>query len=116
MAVTDIDNNARSNAAAGSYGGPLFLYKLACNGIQTDPTLKDSNLSKILAFMSQRTTVLSWAPGGNNVAYALCEGGIDLEAWPQGVGTGATSTAGTIDLGDTGASADCAITKHVVFA
>jgi len=116
MAVTDIDNNARSNATAGSYGGPLFLYKLACNNIHLTAGDKDSDLSKILAFISQRTTVLSWAPGGNNVAYALCEGGIDLSAWPQGVGTGATSTAGTIDLGDTGAGADCAITKHVVFA
>ena len=66
--------------------------------------------------MGQRTTVLSWAPGSTNVAYALCEGGIDLSAWPQGVGTGATTTAGTIDDGDTGAGADCAITKHVVFA
>ena len=111
-----LDDNARSVAAAGGYGGPMFLYKLACNGIHTTPTISDSNLAKVLAFMGQRTTVLSWAPGGNNVAYALCEGGIDLLAWPQGAGTGATTTAGTIDDGDTGASADCVITKHVVFA
>ena len=108
-----LDDNARSVAAAGSYGGPLYLYKLTCNGIHTTPTIKDSNLSKVLAFMGQRTTVLSWAPGGNNAAYALCEGGIDLSTWP--LGAGATTTAGTIDDGDTGASADCVITKHLTF-
>ena len=110
-----LDDNARSVAAAGSYGGPLYLYKLACNGIHTTPTIQDSNLSKVLAFMGQRTTVLSWAPGGNNVAYALCEGGIDLSTWPV-EDPGPSTTAGTIDDGDTGACADCAITKHVVFA
>ena len=108
-----LDDNARSNAAAGSYGGPLFLYALASNGIGTTPTIQDSNLSKILAFMGQRTTVLSWAPGSTNVAYALCEGGIDLSTWP--LGAGATTTAGTVDNGDTGATNDCVITKHLTF-
>jgi hypothetical protein len=109
-----LDDNARSNAASGSYGAPMFLYKLASTGIHTDPTIKDSNLSKILAFMSQRTTVVAWSVI-TDVGYALCEGGIDLSTWPLGVGTGATTTAGTIDLGDTGALSDCIITKHVTF-
>ena len=110
-----LDDNARSVAAAGSYGGPMFLYKLASAGIHTTPTIQDSNLAKILAFMGQRTTVLAWSVI-TDVGYALCEGGIDLSAWPQGAGTGATTTAGTIDDGDTGAGDDCIITKHVVFA
>ena len=112
MAVTDIDNNARSNAAAGSYGGPMFLYALTMTGVGTDPTDKDSNLSGVLACIGQWTTVIGWAPGATAaVAYALCEGGVDLTTATPG-----SATAGTVTALEGGIAAELVITKYLNFA
>tara|TARA_B100001750_G_scaffold101633_1_gene80320 strand:- start:146 stop:481 length:336 start_codon:yes stop_codon:yes gene_type:complete len=108
-----LDDNARSVPTNATYGAPMFVYKLTSTGIHTNHTDSDSNFQKILSYIGQRTTVLAWETPASGVAYVLCEGGIDLSTWP--LGAGATTTAGTIDDGDTGASADCVITKHLTF-
>ena len=111
MAVTDIDNNARSNATAGSYGAPMFLYALTMANIGTTPDIKDSNLSGVLACIGQWTTVIGWAPGASGVAYALCEGGVDLTTATPG-----TALAGTVTAAEGGIAASLVLTKHVDFA
>ena len=107
-----LDDNARSNAAAGSYGGPMFLYALTMAGVGTTPTIKDSNLSGVLACIGQWTTVIGWAPGASAaVAYALCEGGVDLTTATPG-----TATAGTVTAAEGGIAAQMVITKYLDFA
>ena len=108
-----LDDNARTVPTNATYGAPMFLYKLASTGIHTTHDASDSNFQKILSYIGQKTTVLAWETPASDVAYVLCEGGIDLSTWP--VGNGATTTAGTVDDGDTGAANDCVITKHVTF-
>ena len=108
-----LDDNARTVPTNATYGAPMFVYKLACTAIHTGHTASDSDFQKVLSYIGQRTTVLAWETPASNVAYVLCEGGIDLSTWP--VGAGATTTAGTVDDDDTGAANDCVITKHVTF-
>ncbi len=104
-----LDDNARSNAAPSTYGGPIYVYELKGTAIDTAHGTKDSNLSKILSAIGTRTTVLAiGTPGLGGVAFVdvVCEGGPDLSTT-----VGLWAAIGTISAAESGASNSVDITN-----
>jgi hypothetical protein len=95
-----LDDNARSNAAPSTYGGPIYVYELLGTGIETGHGDQDSSLSRVLSTIGTRTTVLAiGTPGLGGAAFVdvVCEGGPDLSTT-----AGLWASIGTITGTETG--------------